>query len=224
MRRTLTITVLAPTRAQPALHVTPTVLNFDVVEGDKNPAPASLVVSNAGGGRLVWSVSNDSPKWLTLDPTKGALAGASAAKIQAQPISSGLAAGRYPATLTFTTPGAVNTSVVVTATLVVTPSPSATNSVVTGAVSPGPSRFLLWGIPAAVVLVGGLMLARKTPKKKRPQPVSPDVKLILGAGVQEVRAPEPLLSLFLRIRVRIDTGTQRVSAQARLIEKITKVE
>jgi hypothetical protein len=82
----------------------------------------------------------------------------------------------------------------------------------------------LWGIPAAVVLVGGLMLARKTPKKKRPQPVSPDVKLILGAGVQEVRAPEPLLSLFLRIRVRIDTGTQRVSAQARLIEKITKVE
>lgn len=222
LKRTLTITVLA----RPKLQVTPAGLDFQIAEGSNNPAPASLAVSNIGGGKFVWSVVSDSTKWLSLSPTNGTLPGGLGTVITAQAASAGLSAGDYAGTLTFSTRGDLGTSVTMTATLKVARNPPTpvTNSAMPQQDPPATPKFPWWILPAAITVGVGVILARKFFKVKTPQPVVPQVKLTMGKGVQQVKARGPLLSLFLRIRVQGDTGTEHVPAKTRLIGRITKLK
>jgi hypothetical protein len=79
----------------PALSVTPSSLSFTGVAGGDDPVPELLRVSNAGGGTLSYTVSDDAD-WLSESPTSGTgLGGISVAASTA-----GLSAGSHAATIT----------------------------------------------------------------------------------------------------------------------------
>lgn len=57
-----------------ALHVSQTMFSMTVFEGDDNPSPEILTVSNLGGGEMDWSIDTaDFPGWLSITPTEGSL-------------------------------------------------------------------------------------------------------------------------------------------------------
>lgn len=97
----------------PVLNVNPSSLSFTVVQGSGNPPSQTLTVSNAGGGTLNWSVT-DNASWLTHTPQSGAGGGS----ITVNVATDSLAAGTYTATLTVSAAGA--SSVVVPVTVTVT--------------------------------------------------------------------------------------------------------
>jgi hypothetical protein len=79
----------------PALSVAPSSLSFTGVAGGDDPVPESLRVSNAGGGTLSYTVSDDAD-WLSESPTSGTAPGGISVTVS----TAGLAAGTYAATIT----------------------------------------------------------------------------------------------------------------------------
>lgn len=96
----------------PVIGVSPTSLSFTAVQGSGNPSPQTLSVSNAGGGTLTWS-SSDNASWLTHTPQSGTGNGT----ITVSVATDSLAAGTYTATLTLSATGTSSVSVPVTVTV-----------------------------------------------------------------------------------------------------------
>ena len=96
----------------PRIAVSPASLNFAATTGGANPAAQILNLTNAGGGALAWSVTDDAP-WLTV----ASASGTAPATLQASVNIAGLAAGTLNATITITGTGAANSPVTVPVTL-----------------------------------------------------------------------------------------------------------
>ena len=54
----------------PVLSISSTSASFTAVQGGANPASASVIVSNTGGGTITFTAASDSP-WLSATPTSG---------------------------------------------------------------------------------------------------------------------------------------------------------
>jgi len=129
---TATITVTAPgtapatvavsltVSATPAIGLSPSTLSFAAPAGGPSPAPATVIVSNTGGGTLAWTASDDA-SWLSLAPTSGSLAAGASAPMSVIVDATGLAAGPYSATITVTAPGASPATVAVSLTVSAAP-------------------------------------------------------------------------------------------------------
>ncbi|MCP5045780.1 MAG: hypothetical protein GY940_01310 [bacterium] len=81
----------------PELAVDKTSLNFGGIKGGSNPTPQPLLISNAGGGTLGWSISSNAG-WLTTSATSGT--NSTSVNVSVDPSS--LAAGTHNGTLTVT--------------------------------------------------------------------------------------------------------------------------
>jgi len=85
------------TEPPPLLSVSPTAIVFDCTEGD-SPAPAEIVIRNAGTGEFSWEISDDA-EWLSVSPETGRNSGeANAVEVRAS--TTGLLPGTYRATIT----------------------------------------------------------------------------------------------------------------------------
>jgi len=91
------------TPSAPALALSATTLQATTVQG-QNPATASFVIQNTGGGTLSYSLATGAT-WLSVSPTNGTSTGA-ANTITATMNPSGLAPGTYTSTITATAAGA----------------------------------------------------------------------------------------------------------------------
>lgn len=90
-----TIPVTLDLVAGPVLSVTPAAMTFNAAPGGALPPSQPLSISNAGGGTLSWTVS-DNATWLALSPGSGTNAGTVTVSVT----STGMPAGSYPATIT----------------------------------------------------------------------------------------------------------------------------
>ncbi len=102
----------------PVLSVTPTSITFSAVQGGTNPSPATVNISNTGGGTLSYTLSSDSA-WLTASPASGSAPQA----VQVSANISGLTAGTYTGHLTISATGAQGSPATVTVTLNVSSPP-----------------------------------------------------------------------------------------------------
>ena len=80
--------------APPSLAVAPTSLSFSATQGGANPAAKTLSVSNAGGGTLSFTDTDDAA-WLTVTPASGSAPATLSAAVNV----AGLAQGTYTATV-----------------------------------------------------------------------------------------------------------------------------
>lgn len=96
----------------PVISVNPSRLSFTVEQGNGNPPPQTLTISNGGGGTLNWSAT-DNASWLTHTPQSGTGGGSIAVHVA----TDSLAAGTYTATLTVSATGASSVIVPVTVTV-----------------------------------------------------------------------------------------------------------
>jgi len=102
--------------SSPTLGVTPSSVTFNGFQGQGNPSPVALTISNLGTGTLNWSasVSANTP-WLTLSSYSGTAP--SSTNVQAS--ISGLGAGTYTGSITITAPGALSSPQTIPVTLTV---------------------------------------------------------------------------------------------------------
>ncbi|HEY6886160.1 MAG TPA: choice-of-anchor D domain-containing protein, partial [Solirubrobacter sp.] len=110
---TVTLTVAAP---PPALSVSASTLSFSATRGAANPATQSFSVTNAGGGTLSYSASDDAA-WLAETPA----AGSAPQSVTASVDTSGLASGSYTGHVTVDAGAAGTKTVTVTLTVVEPP-------------------------------------------------------------------------------------------------------
>jgi hypothetical protein len=96
----------------PSIGLSPTSLSFTAQQGGGNPSPKSFSISNAGGGTLSWSVT-DNAGWLTLSPSSGTGNGTVTATVT----TGTLTAATYTATVTVTATGAASQTVPITFTV-----------------------------------------------------------------------------------------------------------
>ncbi|HYF00545.1 MAG TPA: hypothetical protein VEJ18_16615 [Planctomycetota bacterium] len=95
----VTLVVYTP----PTLGVSVTTLTFDVPLGGPNPSPQTARVSNNGTGTLAWSVAaGASGTWVSFSPGSGSLLSGGFRDVDVSVDVSGLAAGSYSTSLTFT--------------------------------------------------------------------------------------------------------------------------
>lgn len=105
-----------PAGSVPTIGLNYSSWTFTATQGGSNPAPASVNVTNTGGGTLNYTVSSDSP-WLGVSATSGTAPGS----ISISPSISGLASGTFTGHVTVTAAGATNSPAVMTCTLIVNP-------------------------------------------------------------------------------------------------------
>ncbi len=132
---------LAPAGAA-LLASDPPALSFAANSGS-SPAPQAFVIANAGSGSLSWAAeakTQSGGPWLSINSVTGQAPGSVTAAVN----STTLAAGAYAGTITLTSAGAANTSLVIPVTLAVAAPVVGQNGVVNGAsfsadavVSPG---------------------------------------------------------------------------------------
>ena len=96
----------------PALAVAPGSLAFGGTAGGANPAAKTLAVTNAGGGTLSFTASDDAP-WLSVTPGSGSAPRDLTVAVDA----AGLAAGSHTATITVNAGSAGTRTIPVTLTL-----------------------------------------------------------------------------------------------------------
>jgi hypothetical protein len=97
---TVTLTV-----SSPALGVSPSTININTFQGQGNPAPVPMNISNLGAGTVNWTatVSANTP-WLTLS----AASGTAPSTINVQTNVSGLGVGNYSGSINVSAPGVLN--------------------------------------------------------------------------------------------------------------------
>ena len=98
----LVIPVTLAVRAPAVLTLSAQTITVDALAGTI-PQPQVVQVTNSGGGTLTWTAVSDA-RWLTLDPSGGSAPGASILNLN----TVGMQYGVYQATVTFTSPEAVN--------------------------------------------------------------------------------------------------------------------
>lgn len=131
----ITITV-----APPAIQLSTVSVTFTTPTGT-NPVAQTVVLTNAGGDGLNWTVGTLSATWLTVSPTSGTTNSGTNASIVFNANVTGLPAGTYNATVAITpstgSPVTVTVALTVTgATPTPTPSPSLTPTVSPTATAP----------------------------------------------------------------------------------------
>src|SRR5712691_689211 len=99
----------------PVLAVSPSSMTFTVGEGGAKPATQTATVTNQGLGTLTWAQTSNA-SWLSAMPAAGTDGAAASSPVTVTVNQSGLAAGTYTGTLTFTSNGG---SATITVTLVV---------------------------------------------------------------------------------------------------------
>ena len=87
--------IASPTVPAPILFVDKPTLSFSSVAGQASAGSQLLVIRNDGGGSMQWSVTSSVP-WLSVSPISGTNAGVVTVSASAV----GLAAGRFPGSLT----------------------------------------------------------------------------------------------------------------------------
>ena len=97
-----------------SVQVTPLNLNFSAFAGGLNPQSQSLTISNAGGGTLSWTASENGG-WLSLSSTSGTAPSTISVAVDI----SNLATGTYSGVITIANPNAANSPVAVPVTLTV---------------------------------------------------------------------------------------------------------
>jgi len=102
----------------PVIRVTPERLEFQAIQGEPNPEPKTLQITNAGGGMVAWSAAADVP-WLKLSPERGTAPSSLTVAVEI----SGLPVATHSGRITITATGASNSPLVVPVTLVIQPSP-----------------------------------------------------------------------------------------------------
>jgi hypothetical protein len=98
----LVIPVTLSIRVPAVLTLSAQTITIDALAGTI-PQPQVVQVTNSGGGTLTWTAVSDA-RWLTLDPSGGSAPGASILNLNMV----GMQYGVYQATVTFTSPEAVN--------------------------------------------------------------------------------------------------------------------
>jgi len=98
----LVIPVTLAVRAPAVLTLSAQTITVDALAGTI-PQPQVVQVTNSGGGTLTWTAVSDA-RWLTLDPPSGSAPGASIFNLNMV----GMQFGVYQATVTFTSPEAIN--------------------------------------------------------------------------------------------------------------------
>jgi Concanavalin A-like lectin/glucanases superfamily/Fibronectin type III domain/Viral BACON domain len=114
--KTIPVTLTVDAATPPSLSVTPASLSFSATQGGASPAAKTLSVSNAGGGTMSWTVSDDA-SWLAVSPSSGTDGGT----VTVTPSTAGLSAGTYTATVTVTAAGAGGSPKTIPVTLTVDP-------------------------------------------------------------------------------------------------------
>ncbi|MBZ5522585.1 MAG: DUF1080 domain-containing protein, partial [Acidobacteriia bacterium] len=98
----------------PSLGVAPSAIVFNGFQGQPNPAPVTVNISDLGGGVVNWSAASNAP-WLTLSATSGT----APSTLNAQVNIAGLAIGTYSGSITVTAPGVANSPQTIPVTLTV---------------------------------------------------------------------------------------------------------
>ena len=89
----------------PVISLSPTSTSFTATAGGPNPAPATFVVNNTGGGMLAWTASEvPAAAWLVESP----LSGGNGVTVTLTPSIAGLAGGTYTTAVRITDPAANN--------------------------------------------------------------------------------------------------------------------
>ena len=116
---TIPVTVtIATAPVPPAIGASPTSLFFTAAQGGTNPATQTLSISNAGGGTLSWTAS-DNAAWLRLSRASGTDNGVVTASV----ITGATAVGTYTSTITLSATGAASVTVPVTFTVATASTP-----------------------------------------------------------------------------------------------------
>jgi hypothetical protein len=98
----LLIPVTLSVRAPAVLTLSAQTITLDALAGSI-PQPQVVQVTNSGGGTLTWTAESNA-RWLTLDPPSGSAPGATILNLN----TVGMQYGIYQATVTFSSPEAVN--------------------------------------------------------------------------------------------------------------------
>jgi len=107
----------------PAIGASPTSLTFAATQSGANPTTQTLIISNAGGGTLTWTAS-DNATWLTVSPASGTGNGT----VTVSATLSSLATGSHSGTITLSAAGAATVTVPVTFTVTAAPAIGASPS------------------------------------------------------------------------------------------------
>jgi len=92
----------------PVIGIAPSSLTFDAPQGGANPSPATLTLSNDGGGTLAWTASPDAA-WLSVGPGSGSLGAGASQTLTVSVNTAALAEGTYLAAVHVSATGATNT-------------------------------------------------------------------------------------------------------------------
>ena len=130
-----TVAFKSGTPSPPALSVSPSSLSFGGTAGGASPAAKTLAVSNAGGGTLSWTASENA-SWLSLSPASGTNAGT----ITVTPDIAGLSPGTYTTDITVTASGAGGSPKTIPVTFTVDPATPPKLSVTPGSLSFGATQ------------------------------------------------------------------------------------
>ena len=132
---TIPVTVtIATAPVPPAIGASPTSLFFTAAQGGTNPATQTLSISNAGGGTLSWTAS-DNAAWLRLSRASGTDNGVVTASV----ITGATAVGTYTSTITLSATGAASVTVPVTFTVATASTPPPVTPPLPPAAPPVPS-------------------------------------------------------------------------------------
>jgi predicted secreted protein len=97
-----------PVAATPLICCSPKSLSFNATEGGSNPANQTLEISNSGVGTISWTLS-DNAGWLSENLTSGSSTSADDKTLVTVSVNTaGMSAGDYPASITVTAAGAIN--------------------------------------------------------------------------------------------------------------------
>jgi Viral BACON domain/Carboxypeptidase regulatory-like domain len=127
-----------PLPSGPVLALSPTLLSFSANDGQANPSPQTLTISNPGARPLAWSLASQAPatataqlsllhalgpagNWLSAAPLSGVVAPGATAAIQVVVRSQSILPGTYTDTLLFTAQGALDSPQAVNVSLTVLP-------------------------------------------------------------------------------------------------------
>ncbi|MEZ5351944.1 MAG: hypothetical protein R2762_04855 [Bryobacteraceae bacterium] len=111
---TIPVTVTVDPATPPSLSVKAASISQWTILGGADPAPVSLSVNNAGGGGLPWSATVSHP-WIVLSSASGTAPSLPSVRL----VTASLPVGTHTGSVTFTSPGAQNSPVVIPVSLIV---------------------------------------------------------------------------------------------------------
>jgi hypothetical protein len=86
----------APTPSAPIIGVSPLNLNFSLTQGQADPAPQSVTLTNTGQSSLIWSaMANPTSSWLNVTQNHGTIIPGQTGNLVISVSSNGLTAGTY---------------------------------------------------------------------------------------------------------------------------------